>query len=583
MNGKIMEKLQSILFSIDGKGYKAYKQLKGKYSFQEFTLYVDHVQGDPFAAPSKIRIRIPWEKTHFPEHCLKNKERQLGFEDFIIRVVANNIRKYGKGIRGTGKSGIIFIDVGGQEILKRSAMISNEQYVELRMEIGLPARGRTISGKVAESLFFKELPQIIKNSLFANHINLEQLKFHVDYVENFYFIQRYITDRNAIAFIADQSILPRESGISEKPLSRSTAIPFRTPKELNHSIPLKNPIKDQTVISGMLLPFGITLIVGGGFHGKSTLLEAIQNGIVPHIPGDGREYVVTHPDAVKIKAEDGRRIEKVNISPFVNHLPGNKDAFQFSTEDASGSTSQAANIIEALEVGAKVLLIDEDTSATNFMVRDARMQALVHKEQEPITPFIDRIKELKENFAVSTLLVMGGSGDYLDVADVVIQMQEYEPYVITDQAKQIARTYNTHRKVEREFTWTTLFHRIPDLNSINPSKGRKEVKIDAKGIHHIQFGKQIIDLQHVEQIFDESQTRAIGFALLLLKQKFNSGDVPLSDVLKSLEKYLMKKGLDILNPFHSKEAHPGNFAMPRRFEIAAALNRLRSFQVKDIL
>ncbi|RMF61043.1 MAG: ATPase, partial [Calditrichaeota bacterium] len=327
---------------------------------------------------------------------------------------------------------------------------------------------------------------------------------------------------------------------------------------------------------------GVTLIVGGGYHGKSTLLKALERGVYPHIPGDGREYVVSTPEMVKIRAEDGRYIEKVDISPFITNIPHNRSTKAFCSDDASGSTSQAANIMEALEVGAKVLLVDEDTSATNFMIRDARMQKLVHKEEEPITPFVDRVKELYEKLGVSTILVIGGSGDYLDVADQVIQMKEYIPLHVTSKAREVCRLMPSAREKEVAGFPLNVTHRIPARRSFNPSRGKKLIKIDVKGKDTILFGKDVIDLRYLEQIVDTSQTRAIGFCLHLISEKFMDEKTPLTELLNRLENFLNTHGLDALDPFHRGEEHPGNFARPRRFEIAAALNRLRTLKIKQL-
>ena len=159
-----------------------------------------------------------------------------------------------------------------------------------------------------------------------------------------------------------------------------------------------------------------------------------------HISGDGREYVITDGDAVKIRAEDGRSIKGTDISMFINDLPNGKDTKRFSTADASGSTSQAANVIESMEAGASLFLIDEDTSATNFMIRDELMQRVIHRDMEPITPFIDRIRELYESYGISTVIVAGSSGAYFHVADSIIQMDRYVPKDITDYAKKEAES-----------------------------------------------------------------------------------------------------------------------------------------------
>lgn len=328
-------------------------------------------------------------------------------------------------------------------------------------------------------------------------------------------------------------------------------------------------------VTGMGVPKGVTLIVGGGYHGKSTLLQAIERGVYPHIPGDGREYVVTSRDAVKIRAEDGRHVEQVDISPFISDLPRGRSTGAFSTDDASGSTSQAAGIVEALEVGATALLLDEDTSASNFMVRDARMQALVHKEHEPITPLVDRVRELADNLGVSTVLVMGGCGDYFDVADRVVMMREYVPQDVTGAARVIVRDYPTRRAVEVSAPLTRCADRVPLGESYDPSRGRRDVKIDAKSLDHIVFGRDPIDLRGVEQLVDMSQTRAIGHAIYLAAERFMDGRATLREVVEALEELLDREGLDLLDPFYRAGEHPGNFARPRKFEVSAAMNRLR--------
>ena len=330
----------------------------------------------------------------------------------------------------------------------------------------------------------------------------------------------------------------------------------------------------------MGIPKGITLIVGGGYHGKSTLLKALERCVYAHIPGDGCEYVITNRDAVKIRAEDGRRVEKVNINPFISNLPQEISTDSFCSEDASGSTSQAANIMEALEVGAKLLLLDEDTSATNFMVRDARMQLLVHKDQEPITPFVDRVGELYDSLGVSTVLVMGGSGDYFDVANTIIKMQDYCPHDVGNLARDIVDEHPTQRQVDALEPFGKVTARIPQAASFNASRGRKEVKIDARDRDLLMYGSDSIDLRYVDQLVETSQTRAVGHAIYLANQSMMSDNATLQDVVERLELFFDQNGLDALDPFYRKEYHPGNFSRPRKYEIAAAINRLRTLKLK---
>jgi predicted ABC-class ATPase len=577
--------LRRILARIDGRGYKAYKDIEGSYDFGAFTLYVDHAQGDPFASPSLVRVRVPQGVAQLSATLFANKVRRVALQDFLARQVAAAIRTVTRGHRGTGKSGLMFIDEGGQEVLERTAVVVNNGWVEARLQVGLPAAGRTVLGRQAEEMLCRELPQIVDRALLWKNLPQRDAQRFVECVENQEHIRSRLDELNLIAFVADGSILPRASGASDAPMPATQAVPFQSPESLRVTIELPHPFTPSPLhpftISGLGIPRGVTLIVGGGYHGKSTLLKALERGVYPHVPGDGREYVVTSRDAVKIRAEDGRRVEKVDISPFISDLPYGRSTTAFSTDDASGSTSQAANIVEALEVGAKVLLLDEDTSATNFMIRDARMQSLVAKAHEPITPFVDRVRELYERLGVSTVLVMGGSGDYFDVADTVIMMRDYLPLDVTADAKRIAQSLVTQRKIETPQPLQSVACRSPLPSSFDPSRGRREVKIDAKAVDLILFGSDPIDLRFVEQLVDFSQTRAIGYAIHHAVENFMDGKARLRDVVDALEKLFNERDLDALAPFRRNDEHPGNFARPRRYEIAAAINRLRTVRMRQ--
>ncbi|RMH06095.1 MAG: ATPase [Nitrospirae bacterium] len=579
------EQLRHTLARLDGRGYKAYKDIEGAFRHERFVLFIDHVQGDPFASPSKIRVRVPQSVAGLPSSLFANRVRRIALQDFLTRTVHRAIRQISHGHRGMGKSGLIAIDVGGQEVLERTAVVITDQWVEARLHVGLPAQGRTILGRQAEAMLCQELPQIVHQGLCWNQLDYAEGERFVSCVENQEAIRSQLDERGLIAFVGDGAILPRASGASEKPLVSGQVQPFRSPDSLRVTFSLPNPIDHlghrTTTITGMGIPKGVTLIVGGGYHGKSTLLRALERGVYPHIPGDGREWVVTSREAMKIRAEDGRRIERVDISGFITNLPFGQDTTQFSTDNASGSTSQAASILEALEVGATALLLDEDTSATNFMVRDARMQALVNKAHEPITPFLDRVRELYQTYGVSTILVMGGCGDYFDVADTVIMMREYLPHDVTQEAHHIAKTLGTNRQREVPFAMPPLVPRIPLAESIDPSRGRREVKIDTKALDLILFGEETLDLHAVEQLVDISQTRAIGCAIHLAAQRFMDDKQPVREIVRAIDQLFDKEGLDLLDPFHRAGHHPGNFARPRPLEIAAALNRLRSVRMRQ--
>ena len=558
---KTQDNLKSLLKRIDGKGYKAYKDIKGSYDLGKTQLFIDHVQGDPFAAPSRLRVRV---KNTFPEYTYENKSREVALRDFLTRKFALSINKFTGKSKGSGKSGAIKIDQPKQEIIERTSVLVNGSFVEARFEAGLPAFGRKIAGRDASTLLLEEIPKIAENSLFFSSVNEYELKEHIFVCEDADALRAKIKELGLISFVSNEAILPRASGVDPRPLKG--AVPFHSPQGLEKEIKLPN-----RTIKGMGIPEGITLIVGGGYHGKSTLLNAVELGVYNHIPGDGREFVVSDSEAVKIRAEDGRSVKQVNISAFIRNLPQEKDTKNFTSENASGSTSQAANIIEYLEAGAKVMLIDEDTSATNFMIRDERMQKLVPKEKEPITPYIDKAKQLYEKYNVSTLLVIGGSGAYFDIADTVICMHEYEPFDMTKCAKEICEKDKIKRDAEGGNDFGEITKRRPKKESINPYKGHKK-KISAS-LKSIQLGSEKLDLSYVEQLAHESQTRAISHALVYAI-KYMDGELTINEIVETVLEDIEQKSLDVLSP-----SLKGDFALFRKLELASALNRHRSLMI----
>jgi predicted ABC-class ATPase len=567
-------RLKQLLQRIDGRGYKAYKDLEGEYDFGEFRLSIDHVQGDPFAAPSRLSVFLPDSVARFPREFNSPGHRRVAVGDFLARAFDRAVKRYCKQRRGTGRSGEMSIDSGGQEVLERSSVVLDSAGVEARFCAGLPASGRRVLGRQAEAMFFNEIPKVVNDALLYRNILSEELSCHVRVVEDQEVLRGQLKEKGLVTFIGNGSILPRRSGVDDRPLMKGQSqvlVPFQSPRELE--VELERP--DSGPIKGMGIAEGVTVIVGGGYHGKSTLLRAIERGVYNHIPGDGRELTVTIGSAVKIRAEDGRYIEKVNISPFIDNLPYGRDTSRFSTDNASGSTSQAANIMEALEVGSELLLIDEDTSATNFIIRDARMQALVEKSKEPITPFLDKVMDLKEDWGTSTILVMGGSGDYFDVADQVVMMDGYRPIWVTEKARQVVVSFPSLRRAERTEGFGEISGRRPSQKSFDASRGRRDVKIDAKGLGDILYGVHSIDLSALEQLVDKSQTRAIGEAIHFFARHCASQAMTIREGLRLLDDELNRGGLDILTPFKS-----GNLARPRIQEIGSAINRLRTMRVE---
>lgn len=565
------------LLQLDQRSYKSYKQIAGVYEFPGFRLSIDYVQGDPFASPSRLRVQIPQTGSQetdlgikpFPEELHRSHSREVALRDYLTRQFAQVAAEV-RGRRGSGNSGLIAIAPTSQQVLERTSVLITPQQLEARFVVGLPARGRTILGKQAAELLCEDLPLIVDRALDFAQLNLDEIRRHVETVEDADWLRQQLTARGLVAFVANGAILPRLSGVDDRPLTPN-ALPFQSPASLQVSFHRPN----QGEISGMGISAGITLIVGGGYHGKSTLLRAIALGIYNHIPGDGREFVVTDSAAVKIRAEDGRSIAGVDISPFINHLPQGRSTAQFSTENASGSTSQAANIMEALEAGASVLLVDEDTSATNFMIRDRRMQALIAKSKEPITPFVDKIRQLYQDYSVSTILVMGGSGDYFDVADTVVAMTDFQPQEVTAQAKAIAQQYSTDRTPEGGHQFGAIAQRIPQFKPLEDRDNRPP-RTKVRDVDELIFGGETIDLTAVEQIVEVNQLRAIGAALTYLQQHYLDGRYSLKTILKYVMADLQSSNPDILTA-----APQGDLAMFRPDELAAVLNRMRSLKVEQ--
>jgi len=513
-----MEKLRTQLKQIDGRSYKAYKQLRDSYNFNTFQLTIDHVQGDPFALPSRVSIQLSPGQHGIPSKFWCNLIRQTALEDFLGRAIHAAIEKNVKGGRGTGHSGEMEIAVNGQQILRRNAVLVDNIQLEARLLFALPGSGRSILAQEAAVMFFTELPQVVEAGLIWAQRSLTEMEKHIEQVEDQDALRNQLEQLNAVAFVA-------------------------------------------------AIPQGITLIVGGGFHGKSTLLQALERGIYNHIPGDGRELVATTAAAVKIRAEDHRAINQVDISPFISTLPGNRTTDCFSTDNASGSTSQAANIIEALECECKCLLIDEDTSATNFMIRDQRMQQLIPDQQEPITPLLHRVRELYEKNGVSSIIVTGGSGDYLAVADQVIMMVNYQAFDVTKKAQSLAGDNPQTGTKRVPFRKKQLRH--IDL-AIKPLPRQREAKIQVREQRLLEYGQQRIDLSPVEQLLDSGQTEAIGLLLLWCDHHNPQQKSGLIATLQQALQQVEQQGLDILPPWKV-----GHLALPRLYELAAAANRLR--------
>lgn len=576
---KHSEELRQQLHSIHRRSYPAYKDLKGQYSFGNYILSIDHVQGDPFASPSHISVRIAHKDAAFPQEYYKDTLSRTTLCDYLTRQFEKQINAYTFRAKGSGKSGLISVSHCGQEVLARTACEISENGINARFFIGFPANGRTINAFELEKILFEFLPVCVRKAFFYSSQNARDLKSFMELAWDQEFIRQELKKRELCAFVADGSILPRESGISSRPMKDS--IPFTSPESLKISLNLPH----HGTITGMGIAQGITLIVGGGYHGKSTLLNALELGVYNHIPGDGREYVITDNTAVKLRSEDGRFIKDVDISLFINDLPNKKDTRCFSTLDASGSTSQAAGIVESMEAGSHLFLLDEDTSATNFMVRDAFMQQVIRREKEPITPFLERARDLYEKAGISTILVAGSSGAFFHIADTIIQMDNYVPRDITAPTKELCRQYplspvsapafempHSRRIMTKSVSDASGRHGRPDRKHSAERPEHKNLKTKVSKTDGFTLGRQEIDLRYTEQLIDTEQTAALSLLLKYAVEHLIDGKRTLSEVVELLHNRLRQQGLSFLS--RNSEIACG-YALPRLQEIYACFNRYR--------
>ncbi|MCI8363944.1 MAG: ABC-ATPase domain-containing protein [Eubacterium sp.] len=561
---KQSSELNTLLRQIDHKGYPAYKQLRGEYQFPGYVLGIDHVQGDPFAAPSRVSIHVKGAQAAFPQELYRLACQKTALEDALLREMSRQLRGVSFQAKGSGKSGLMSVSTPGQEVLSRSGCQLDDRTgdIVLRMEIGFPANGRSINARELEKILFDFLPKCVSHSLYYRALDAGRLKKTAELAEDQLAIRQMLADRGLVAFVANGSVLPRESGVSSRPMKQ--AVPFQSPASMEVELTLPN----KGALRGMGIPKGITLIVGGGYHGKSTLLKALELGVYDHITGDGREYVITDGTAVKLRAEDGRSVKNVDISFFINNLPNGKDTVKFCTEDASGSTSQAANVIEAMEAGSQVFLIDEDTSATNFMIRDELMQRVVHRELEPITPYIERVRELYESYGISTVLVAGSSGSYFHKADCILQMNRYVPADITDYAKEEAKAFPVLEEMPAEVQ--PSFERVFSQN--RKLAGSDRVKMKTMGMDGISIDRETIDLRYLEQLADPEQLSMLAQIVKYAELNVLDGKKTMVQVVDILETLLTQKGF---GGICGERNVVSGLALPRRQEIFACLNRYR--------
>lgn len=579
-----MHKLQPLLASIADQPFQNIQKLHGSYNFPLFELSFIKMQGSPGANPASIAtVKIALSDSKIPENFLQTTECQLAVADFLIRRFRHGIDRFALQNRGKDGSGSFNTIVLSQKMLHRDSVLFGDDAVYLRFIISLPAKGPgggVFDAEQAQIMLSQELTAIVDATFFYHHYD-EQTRTlfeqFVDVQKTRAEIIQFMRQHDLIAFIANDAKLPRHSGVDDRPSLSESVKTFQSPASLQ----IKIPLSDGRSITGMGIKEGITCITGGGYHGKSTLIQAILAGVYAHVPGDGREYVVTREDAFFIRAEEGRSIRDVDISPFISDLPNGLKTDCFSSDNASGSTSQAANIVEAIESGSRLLLFDEDTCATNFLVRDELIKKILDAAQEPIKPLYSTVRSLWKKHHVSMIFVVGGLGYFLQKADTCLLMDNYRCDDITGKVRDRLGAIAEEDAPIADFAASRRLavdnfdpvYTNPRLDKTLP----KRIKDLRNAPRQLEYGMDLINLDAVLQIAEAPQILTIGYCLLALRTKLKqSHDKPetIRFWIDWLESEISQHGLAVLAP-----DYPGMLSMPRKYELAAAINRIRSLKI----
>ncbi|MDR7554069.1 MAG: ABC-ATPase domain-containing protein [Armatimonadota bacterium] len=564
------DRLRDKLIVANNKPFQAYQDLVGAYRFDRFVLYLDAIQPDPMAGPSRGRVRIDQAEAQLPPALWSTPPRKTALEDFLARALAEAIRRHVR-TRWTGRTPPLAVDAGSQTVLRRAACTIAEDWVEVRVAIGLPAEGRKAAARAAITLFFEELPAVVEAGLVWARLDGEAGRRFVETVEDYLALQAQLPALGLVAFLADGAVLPRETPPGDGPLRGGRAQPLQAPDALAVTVSLPH----RGTVRGLGIPRGVTVVTGGAFSGKSTLLAAVARGVYPHVPGDGRELVATVPDAVMVRAEPGRRIERVDLSAMVHRVPGRPEVSAFSAERASGALSVVASLAEALEVGTSLFVFDEDDLPAALLTRDARMEALVPPADDPLTRLVDVVRPLWEDLEISSIVATAGLGDFLAVADTVLVMDAFQPRAATAAAQQ-AVALGAPRAARRA-TVAVPAPRCPLPRGFNGLRGRR-IASEMRGRGALVVGRESVDLAGLPQLVEPGQARAAGDAILYAVEKgYIDGAASIAEILARVFADLEAGGLLLLS---EGERGSGDYALPRPYEVAAVLNRLRALQVR---
>lgn len=575
-----MKALYQKIRTLNGKNYGLYKSLAEKtWDFGDFSLEFLHVQGDPFAPASRVMVKANLQMLGYSSEWGFSYERRLALSDYLLRRMSCLVKE-----RYPEKDAAVVFDVAGPEMLVRNSLWIDNGELRAVLQVRLPGEGRKIQSEVAAEILTMVLPDLVSTSLYNTYSRspegvAPELVAHYKVLEDRKAILDVLGLRNLVAFVPDGAVLPRASGISEEPMEG--AVPFAAPDEMAVTLDVNG-----RSVRGMGIPKGITVITGGAFHGKSTLLQALTRAVYPHVPGDGREGIVIDESALRVGVEDGRSVRGTDLSQFVRDLPGGVSTKNFTTASASGSTSEAANLLEAMEAGSSTYLIDEDSSAVNFLIRDSRVRKLLGDDREPLIPLTDRIRDIAAQ-GRSFILVAGACGDYLELADNIIVMANYKAECAKTAGKPCAALGETAvvppsglapfvAPACRGFAEYIK----PIQNSIRPTSAvERQVKVKLSGDTLLQIGFLVSDTSRLITLSDKQQRLGAGFMLLnLCQNSISNGDSANSSgdaatIVESIEKLCDKiKNVGFRN---LPQGMSREMSLARPVDIACVLFRLR--------
>jgi predicted ABC-class ATPase len=556
-----------IIEGIDGRSREEFAKLVGDFDFSRYVVKIGRLRPDGRSFP--LSVRVPQIIAGFPEEIFETPIRRMALEDYLIRNLATAIEE----ISSFDEEGVAYrnieIATPGQKILPRTSMLVSDEYIETHLAVRLPLRDELIDGEKLEDIFFEELQELVVSTLIYCNLDYDELSSFLDIMEDAGRIRQLLASQGLISFVGEGSLLKREPFTDDVDL-------FQAPLMIDEKLKTSIDVPNAGTVSGLGIKDGITLIIGDEYSGRCDLIAAISAGIYNHVPGDGREFVASMPDTVYISEEPGRSVQKVDISPFV--ISEDEGFAEFSSDAADGFESEAAALVENIEVGARILLFDESTSSPAFLAGDERIGGLISGGDPRTVPLAARARQLTEE--IGAALVVAGNRNisaFIPVADTILLIEDYTVSDITEQAKALGIAEIKVEESTRGFQELADRKRWVVPSSIDPSLGKEDAHIVAYEKQLLEFGRNLIDLSVIEQLADSDQTRTIGQVLYYLKLRYLGESNSLNSLLDYVDRDLSTEGLACLSPeFRS------DLARPRRYEIAAALNRLPSFRVATI-